>query len=42
MEAVCDNMDVLSLDVEIIDEYIESKKDIKMKCTPKVRQCGIL
>lgn len=35
MEAVCDNMDVLSLDVEIIDEYIESKKDIK-KATKRI------
>ena len=35
MEAVCDNMDVLSLDVKIIDEYIESKKDIK-KATKRI------
>lgn len=35
VEAVRDDMDVLSLDAEIIDEYIESKKDIK-KATKRI------
>lgn len=35
VEAVRDDMDVLSLDAEIIDEYIESKKDIK-KATRRI------
>lgn len=35
VEAVRDDMDVLSLDAEIIDEYIESKKDIK-KTTKRI------
>ncbi len=35
VEAVRDDMDVLSLDAEIIDEYIESKKDIR-KTTKRI------
>ena len=35
VEAVRDDMDILSLDAEIIDEYIESKKDIK-KATKRI------
>lgn len=35
VEAVRDDMDVLSLDAEIIDEYIEGKKDIK-KATKRI------
>jgi type I restriction enzyme R subunit len=35
VEAVRDDMDILSLDAEIIDEYIESKKDVK-KATKRI------
>ena len=35
VEAVRDDMDILSLDAEIIDDYIESKKDIK-KATKRI------
>lgn len=35
VEAVRDDLDILSLDAEIIDDYIESKKDIK-KATKRI------